>query len=143
MSNDDQERELLEYQTETIDEDLAAAAVPVVVAEPVVTVPTVAQHVDTYTVVVDTDVAKFAELLPLDPLRLSAQIIASDAAIVLCHSRAQATDTRNQVANVPNPVGAYIPTGVVVDVPGTQQMFAAATSATAARVTVIVARRSP
>lgn len=140
------EAELLEYEAEQ-DHDtpvIPMTPIPVVVCDPVVTVPTAPQHISTYTVVVATGTtAQVAELLPLDLLRVSARIIVSDQAVVVCHSQAQAQDSSNRVASVPNPSGAYLPVSTApVPITGTQQMWVAATSATPARVTVISERRS-
>lgn len=141
------ENDLLEYQTEADEPDPeAAAAVPVVVDEPVVTIPTVPQHMTAYTLVVEADDAAggVAELLPQDPLRVRAQIIVNDEPVILCHSRTQALDSRNTVASVPNPSGAYIPDGIgfPIEITATDRMWIAATSTNPARVSVITERRS-
>jgi len=81
-------------------------------------------------------------ILALDPLRKEASILAVDRAIVLCHSRNQLTDPANQVTNVPNPQGAYLPANAAVTVQGTGRVWAVATSATPTRITVIANRRT-
>lgn len=141
----DQENEVLEYEGEQDHDELVLpiAPIPVVVCEPVVTVPTVPQHVTTYTVVVATGTSTaVSQLLPLDLLRVRATILVNDQAVVICHSQTQAQDPSNVVAAVPNPSGAYVPAGSNVVITGSQQMWVAATSATAARVTVISERRT-
>lgn len=149
MTTYDDDDQLLEYETEA-DEELPVIPdpVPVCVKEPVVTVETVPQHVTCYTVVVDTDVEQgVAELLPQDALRVRATVIVNDQPVVICHTRPQALDGSNRVASVPNPNGAYVPAGPTLSTPvvihGTQQVWLAGTSATPARVSVVVERRSP
>lgn len=147
-----EESELLEYETEQPG-PAPLPAVAVYVTEPVVTVPTVAQHLTTFTVVVATGTSGAIgaggagmtgvdQLLPEDPLRVRATVWASDNPVVLCHSIQQAADKSNQVASVPNPNGTYLPVALPVVLSGTAQMFVAATTSTAARVSVVVERRS-
>jgi hypothetical protein len=140
----DEDSEILEYETEQTEQAFEIQPIPVCVSEPVVTVATVPQHVSCTTIVVATGTDGGVEqILPQDPLRVRAQIIVSDMPVVLCHSRPQAGSSSNQVASVPNPSGAYLPVSVSpVVIQGTQPMYVAATSATAARVTVIAERRS-
>ena len=148
MSNDD---ELLQYETESDIEDeraVAAAAepVPVRLDEPVVTVPTRAQHATCYTLQLESDVERYVELLPADPLRSRALVIVNDQPVVICDSRAQAGRADNQAVGTPAPSGAYVPASSTlstqVEIFTTAQMFVAATSASPARVTVITERRS-
>lgn len=138
------EDELLEYETGAEEPD--EAAVKVCIEDPVVTVETVSQFLNTFTIVVDSDDAQFLELLPYDPLRSRALIIVNDQPVVLCDSRSQANQPGNQVANVPNPVGAFVYASATVSTPvelkTTAQVFVAATTTDPARVSVFVERRS-
>lgn len=143
--------DLLEYETETEDapEPLAPIdPVPVIVQAPVVTVGTVPQHISAYTVVVDTDTDRVAELLPLDALRVRATIIVHDQPVVLCHTMAQALSATNRATGVPTPSGAFVqasadhPAGPIV-LHGTQPMWVAATWDQPARISVLVERRTP
>lgn len=144
------ENELLDYETEAAEEEdarpLQIDPVPVHVCDPVVTVETVPQHVNCYTLVIGSESDAVVELLPQDPLRVRATVIVSDQPVVICHTRPQALAGSNRAADVPNPSGAYIPAGPALSTPvvihGTQQVWVAATSVTAARVSVIVERRS-
>lgn len=144
MSDSDQEDELLEYEGDQEHDapTVLTEAIPVVVCDPVVTVPTVPQHITAYTVVVSTTGPEVMELLPLDLLRVRATVIVSDQPVVICHSQGQAQDPSNQVASVPNPSGAYIPAGTQLVITGSQQLFVAAVQGVSSRVSVLVERRS-
>jgi hypothetical protein len=83
----------------------------------------------------------FQQILMLDVERKDAAITSPDAAIVLCHSAAQAQSAQNQVAGVPNPEGFYIPAGGSISLEGTGRVWAVATVNTPARVCVAVNRR--
>lgn len=136
--------ELLEYQTEHESAGAPVEPVPVAVCDPVVTIETVPQHATAYTVVVATDPAvgaPYEQLLPLDPLRVRATVWATTTDAVICHSLGQAQDPANSTTGVPNPAGAYLPTGLPIVIHGGQQMWAAATAATASQISVIVERR--
>lgn len=139
-----EENELLDYETAAEPEPEPFTPIPVCVTEPVVTVATVAQYVICSTVVVATGTnGGVAEVLPLDPLRVRAMLIVSDQPVVLCHSKTEAQNAANTVANVPNPSGAYLPVSTTaIPIHGTARLFVAATSATAGRVTVITERRT-
>lgn len=143
--HDDHGSELVEYETETPLEEIVPL-VPVRVAEPVVAVPAVAQHILCSTVIVssieDTGVE---QILPLDPLRIRATIIVYDAPVVLCHSKTQAQAPANKASNTHYPSGAYVVNGSppVVVIEGTAPMWAAATTASETRISIIVERRDP
>lgn len=146
--SDYDENEMLEYEVEADEPEtpvMPISPIPVSVCEPVVTVETVPQHMTCYTVVVDTDDvdAGIKELLPLDALRVRATIIAHTAEAIICHSRSQAQDPANTVTNVPNPSGFLLSIDTPLVLTGTQQMWVAATSSAARRVSVIVERRIP
>lgn len=154
MSYHDDDDELLEYQTETDDDPapvLPVDPVPVRVCEPVVTIETVPQHVTMITHVVqitasDPDRA-IRQLLPLDPLRVRAIVQVHDQPAVLCHSRNQAQSADNIVAATPAPQGVWVEAAAGVPsyplvIHGGSEMWVAATSATATRVSVIVERRT-
>ena len=90
--------ELLETET---DEELAGAGrppvLPVQVTGRVITDEVTPQDCVTTTIVlsaatITSEGAGIAELLPADPLRVSARVLACDQDAVICHSRAQAGD---------------------------------------------------
>lgn len=151
MSYDDDDDELIEYQVEADEPVTPAGPVPVRVCEPVVTIATVPQHITTITVVVQTGTndpdRAVRQLLPLDPLRVQAIVQVHDQPVVLCHSRNQAQAADNTTASTPAPQGAWVEAAAgVPSVPlvihGGSEMWVAATSATATRVSVIVERRT-
>jgi len=82
-----------------------------------------------------------AQVLALDLLRKDATILTTDNPIVICHTYRQTQDPNNQVAGVPNPVGAYLPAGASLSVSGTGPLWVVATVATPSRVSVAVNRR--
>ncbi len=140
------EKELLQTETEVDDGPgpvLPMVPIPVTVCEPVVSVPTVAQHISFHTVAL-ADGDAYRQLLPLDALRVSALVQAFDQDVVLTNSRSQAQSAANTVANLPNPDGAILPKAntsptlltTVAEVWVTAQTLPA-------RVSVIVTRRSP
>lgn len=146
----DHEDELLEYETEADTEPtpvLPVDPVPVKVCDPVVTVETVPQHATCTTFVLDTDLGVgVVQILPQDVLRVRAVVwIAGvdDPSVILCHSRNQAQDAANVAANTPRPSGALLTPGYPITVHGAQELWAAATSATASRLSVIAERRTP
>jgi hypothetical protein len=77
----------------------------------------------------------------LDPMRKSVTILPIDSPVVVCHSQADAQKPDNQVASVPNPQGAYVPTGTPLSLEGSGPLWIVATVATASRVSVVQARR--
>ena len=79
------------------------------------------------------------QILPLDPDRKDAWIIAIDAPFVLCDSVAQASASQNQVTGIPAPAGGYVPQLQEIHVTGTGALWAATPVAT--RITVITNRR--
>ena len=152
MSDYNDEDELLEYETEVVDDPEPVQPIdpiPVSVCDPVVTVETVPQHITTYTLVISTatNAQAVQQLLPLDPLRVRATIIVHDNPAVICHSRASANAAANTVTNTPAPSGAYLlasatlPAAPIV-IHGTQEMWIAATTSSTSRVSVIAERRT-
>lgn len=143
MTQPYEDETLLEYETEA--EPVPDVVVPVCISEPVVTVETVPQHMQTYTVVVASGTnGGIAELLPLDPLRVRATIIVSDNPVVLCHSKTLAQNGANTASNVPTPQGAYVANSTTpLVLTGTSQLFVAATVSSSTRVSVISERRTP
>lgn len=148
MNEDD---ELLEFETENDEAPepvMPIAPVPVKVCEPVVTVPTVAQHLSATTLVVSTAAGaeKMLQVLSLDPLRTRATLIIHDQPVVLCHSRSQAQSAANVLAGAPRPDGAYVyaavdkPVTLVIET--TQELWVAATFDQPARVSVLQERRT-
>lgn len=103
--------ELLEYQTEQEDVPEPAAPGPPVevrVCDPVVTVPTVPQHITCKTVVLSD--ATPVQILALDPLRTRAQLVVADTNdVVLCHSVTQAQNPNNADPTLARPDGTIIP----------------------------------
>jgi hypothetical protein len=133
--------ELLEYETETQEPTGPITPIPVEICEPVVTVPTVAQHVTAYTLVL-TATTPYTELMTQDPLRVRARIFTITNGVVICHSLQQAQDPANTGdANFTAPNGALIASGVSFMIEGTQRMWVS-TSKFPTRVGVIIERRS-
>jgi hypothetical protein len=150
--SDYDDNEMLAYEVEQDDDGapvMPIAPVPVSVCEPVITVETVPQHLSTSTFVLSTTNPDQAivQILPQDPLRVRATIIVHDQPVVICHTRGAAAAAANTVAGTPAPSGAYVradPTTPSAPIPiyGIQEVFAAATYAEPARVTVFAYRRS-
>lgn len=119
--------------------------VPVKVIDPVVTEQTIAQHINTYTVVL-TSAEPVKELIPLDPLRAMAIIISLDHDIVLCHSMQQAQDPANADTSLVNPNGAVISVAggypFYIPLETIQRMYVAGNTFPT-RVSVILKRRTP
>lgn len=107
----DADEELLGYETEQEETaPLPIEPVPVRAVEPVVTVPTVAQHLTCRTVVLAD--ASPVQILAQDPLRTRAQIVVKGANdVVLCHSITQAQDAGNADPTLARPNGAILPGG--------------------------------
>lgn len=137
--------ELLEYETEAEEEDarpLPIDPVPVKISEPVVTVETVPQHVSMFTLTLTAE-TPMLPLLPLDPLRVSAQVLRVDNHFILCHSLQQAMDPLNITPAATDANGALVTATFNAPVPvrGTQAVWVA-TRVFPTRVGVIVERRS-
>lgn len=96
-----------------------------------------------FTMVVSTGTNPVDQLLPRDYDRVEAYVYAADEPVVLAQSREMAGNPANQASNVPVPVGYYLPTGAGVTVRNCDELWVAATSATAGRVSVAVSRRAP
>lgn len=145
----ERDNEMLEYETEVEQPEPLGeiAPIPVQVCESVLTVPTIPQHANTYTIVLSTATnngygSGVDILLVQDPLRVKATVMTIDQPVVVSHSQTQANSSSNQAATVPNPSGAYLPITTPLVIATTQEMFVAATSATPTRISVIVERRS-
>lgn len=136
---------LLDYETEQ-DSDpgpLFPTPVPVHVCEPVVTVPTVPQHVTCRTVVLTAD-QPVQQILAQDPLRVRAWLLPKiDNNVVLCHSVSQAQDPNNADPTLANPNGAVVMASLTAPVPvaGTQAMWLAGNTFPT-HVGLIIERRS-
>jgi hypothetical protein len=94
-----------------------------------------------FTMVVATGTNPVDQLLGRDYDRVEARVLAVDEPVVLAQSKEMAANAANQVTGTPNPVGAYLPTGVDRVIQNCDELWVAATSATAGRVSVIVSRR--
>lgn len=120
------------------------APIPVTVADAVVTLPLIGQHSSVYTVVLTTT-NPIAELVGLDPLRLGVSVWVLDHDVVLCHSEAQANDSRNQDTALARPNGAVLSTSggfpTAIPINSTQQLWVVGNTFPS-RVSVIVNRRS-
>jgi hypothetical protein len=110
---------------------------------PLSTLPVANQGTDTGTfkTIVLSSANPYRMALPEDNTRRVARIIAIDNPVVMCQSENQAQDPANQVTDVPQPNGGYIPTGLVVPVTCTSVLFlAATTTASVSRVFVSIER---
>lgn len=96
---------------------------------PLSTLPVANQGTDTGTfkTIVLSSANPYRIALPEDNTRRVARIIAIDNPVILCHSENQAQDPGNEVTDVPQPNGGYIPTGIVVPVTCHSVVFVAAT----------------
>lgn len=137
--------ELLDYQTEQEDAPEPVQPiepVPVHVCEPVVTVPTVAQHV-TFRTVTLTAANPVQQILNLDPLRIRAWLLPKiDNNVVLCHSISQAQDPANADPMLTAPNGAYVSAALTapVPIPGTAPVWCVGNTFPT-RVGLIIERR--
>lgn len=99
------------------------------------------QHASYRTQVISTSVNPYRRILPRDDSRNRAVIYSVDQDIVLCESEAMAMDVAaNQANNVPYPDGFYLPKGTFMTVYNHTACWAAATSATATRVSTLIER---
>jgi hypothetical protein len=79
-----------------------------------------------------------AQILTEDLLRKDAAVSCPDTPIVVGTYR-QCQDPNNQITNVPNPIGAYIPAGGSLSVTGTGPLWAVnCTPGTSSRVSVVI-----
>ena len=145
MPYEDTGEELLEYQTEQEDAGPVVPGPPVAVhvCEPVVTVPTVAQHLTAVTRVL-TAAQPYAQILAQDPLRARAQVMVKGTNdVVLCHSIGQAQDPNNLDPTLVAPDGAVVPGGFDGPVPleTTQPVWVVANTFPTA-VSVLIERRT-
>lgn len=97
-----------------------------------------ADQVNYFTSVVATGSNPVVLLLPRDPNRYRATIMAIDEPVVLAATKDLAGNTANQLSNVPNPQGMYLPISIPVVVYSKGPCYAAATSSTATRISVSV-----
>lgn len=144
MPHQPEDNELLDYQTEQGDEPQHVQPiepVPVHVCEPVVTIETVPQHVSCYTITLTQDMP-YAQVLPLDVLRVRASLLRCDNHFVLCHSLGQAQDANNSTTGSTVTNGALITATFNAPVPvsGVQEMWVA-TNVFPTNIGVIVERR--
>lgn len=78
------------------------------------------------------------QLMPQDPARQSAVILAVDADIVICDTKDLASSPDNQLASLPYPTGFYLPKGVPLPTRNRGLLWAVNTSSTVAnRVSVL------
>lgn len=138
--------ELLDYEAEQDDEPgpLFPEPVPIRACEPVITVPTVPQHVTFQTIVLTAD-EPVQRILDRDPLRVRALLMLADANdVVLSHTIQQAQSAQNVAANLPTPAGAIVPHGLAtpVELTGTQSVWASAATYPT-RIGLVVERRTP
>ncbi|HEX4661903.1 MAG TPA: hypothetical protein VH307_31290 [Streptosporangiaceae bacterium] len=96
-----------------------------------------------FTMVISTATNPVVQLLGRDYDRIEARILTVDQPVVLAQTKEQAENAANQVTSVPAPVGSYLPITVDRVLRNGDEVWAAATSATATRISVIVSRRLP
>lgn len=138
----DHEDQVLEYETEQhAPEEMTA--VPVCIADPVVTVPVVPQHTSFRTVVLTSD-DPVRQILPLDPLRVSATVISPDNDAVLAGSKSQASDKANlSDTTLARPNGTLLPKALTAGMPisSTDAVWVAAATYPS-RISVLITRRT-
>jgi hypothetical protein len=101
-----------------------------------------AAHQGTYfTTVVAIGANPVDQVLGRDHDRVEARVLTVDEPVVLAQSKEMAENLANQVTNVPNPVGAYLPTGIDRVISNGDELWIAATSSTPTRVSVEISRR--
>jgi hypothetical protein len=94
-----------------------------------------------FTMVVSTGATAVAQLAPRDYERVEIRILAVDEPVVLAQSKEMAESASNTATGVPNPVGSYLPVGIDRLIGNCDEIWVAATSATAGRVSCIISRR--
>lgn len=78
-------------------------------------------------------------LLPQDPSRRLAQVLALDNDVVICTSKELAQNSDNQASGVPFPRGFYLPKGTILPVYNQAALYVANTSTSATtRVSIAV-----
>lgn len=97
-----------------------------------------ARRANHFTVVVSTTTNPVQQILPPDPNRTEAQVLAVDNPVVLSQSQDMAWNPANQVTDTPFPAGSYLPVGYDRPILNCDELWVAATSSTASRVSVIV-----
>lgn len=81
------------------------------------------------------------QLLPQDPQRYRALVLAVDNDVILCDTKDLASSPNNSVANVPNPDGFYLPKGVPLPLANKGLVWVVNTSSSAStRVSVVIER---
>lgn len=88
----------------------------------------------------------YSLLLPQDPSRVRAVLLAVDSPMVLCRSVELAQDASNVVTNVPYPTGFYLPAGIPLEYKSKGALWVASTIAgggAASRVSVLVEHANP
>jgi hypothetical protein len=95
-----------------------------------------------FTVVLSTTVNPVQLLLGRDYKRAKAVIIAVDEPVVLAQSQAMAENANNtnQATAGAVPSGAYVPVGICYPIDHCDEVWVAATSSSAGRVSVVVSR---
>lgn len=111
-------------------------------AEPVPVVQRPADEAVYATLVLAPGAAR--QLLPQDPARVRALVLAVDNAVVLCATKELAQAAANQVNNVPYPAGMYLPVATVpTELRSTGLVWAANTSTTASsRISICTERNA-
>lgn len=120
-------------------------------AHPMITVPVHVNGQDLagghqgthFTMVISTATNPVVQLLGRDYDRLEARILAVDEPVILAQSKEMAENAANQAASIPNPVGSYLPVSLDRVLRNCDEVWAAATSATPTRISVVVSRRLP
>lgn len=90
------------------------------------------------TVVVNTATNVYQQILPVDPNRTEAQVLAVDNPVVLCQNETMAQSAANQVSGTPFPVGSYLPANYDRPILNGDELWVVATTNTNSRVSVIV-----
>jgi hypothetical protein len=82
----------------------------------------------------------YALVLPQEPLRARAVILAIDNDIILCETKDLATNGNNIVATPPQPQGFYLSKGVSLEIKSNGLCYAVNTATTNTRVSVMIER---
>lgn len=81
------------------------------------------------------------QLMPQDPWRERALVLAIDEDVILCATKELAQDAANQVSSVPYPTGFYLSKGIPLPLRNKSLVWVAnSSSGTATRVSVVVER---
>lgn len=142
-SGDKRPREAPENKADDLNAPLVQDAEERLAFEPV-KVQTISEPVEKIicSTVVLSSVQPTAILLPRDPEREAADILAVDNAVVIAATQAQAGAAQNTVTDTPQPSGAWIPVGTRYTIRATGVVWAGiTTTATNSRVSVVVYKR--